>query len=350
MSLREKFREGLFNYKNKPRLNYARNYFLDFNVDEDPDFKELTKFYNGWRDFSEYLLIQKQSDSLRLKGEINRETLAVKCSKRGNDVYWHRMRKRLRLLYGLDETTLFDSCGNDKKSSVLFVTLTYNVKRSSVRDAWEMVGADYNKWITSLRKRFGRVSDLRCWEASRKGYPHIHVLMIFHEHEFKIKRIKDKFRVSEKELFEKSYHSFVDVQAVREIRKGIRYITKYLTKTMNESQTQNLTLALCWLFKKRSFAVSGDFSKAIYNVMHSRQLVQMDLFGNAVAISVKWVLIGVYSADLLRVNPSLWSCHVDLNDFWVDWSENDRFATLVRKESQKMNNQNILSRAGLSLN
>jgi hypothetical protein len=37
---------------------------------------------------------------------------------------------------------------------------------------------------------------------------------------------------------------------------------------MGKSQT--LTLALCWLFKKRSFAVSGDFQEAIYTVLKIR--------------------------------------------------------------------------------
>ena len=62
----------------------------------------------------------------------------------------------------------------------------------------------------------------------------------------------------------------------------------------------------------------------------------MDLFGNPIANNVKWVLIGIYSADLLRIDPAVWSHHVDLNDFSVDWGENDRFATLVRKESLRI--------------
>jgi hypothetical protein len=283
MSLKEKLREGLYDSKNRPRLKYARNYFFENDKDNAFDCKELIDFWGKWKSFDEYLLIQKQSDRLRIEGEIEKETLAVKCSKRGNDVYWNRMRKRLRLLDGLKNATLFDMRGNDKTSSVLFVTLTYDTKHSGIRSAWETFNSDYNRWISGLRKRFGCISDFRCWEASKKGYPYVHVLLIFHEYEFKVKRINGKFRVSEKEAFSMSYHSFVDVQAVRELKKGIRYITKYLTKTMNESQTQKLTLALCWLFRKRSFAVSGDFSKAVYAVIDSRRLVQVDLFGNEVS-------------------------------------------------------------------
>lgn len=97
----------------------------------------------------------------------------------------------------------------------------------------------------------------------KEGFPHIHVLMVFHDYKFQVTRIKGKYRVLEKEAFEKSYHSFVDVQAVRKIREGIKYVTKYLTNINNGSQSQTLTLALCWLFRKRSFAVSEDFQESI---------------------------------------------------------------------------------------
>ena len=86
------------------------------------------------------------------------------------------------------------------------------------------------------------------------SYAHIHIVMVFHDHHFTIFRKRKGsrwiYRIKEKEEFRKSYHSFVDVQAVRKLRKGIRYITKYLSKYSAHSQT--LTLALCWLFRKRS--------------------------------------------------------------------------------------------------
>lgn len=68
--------------------------------------------------------------------------------------------------------------------------------------------------------------------------------MIFHDYKFQVKRLREKYRILEKEEFEKSYHSFVNVQAIREVKEGIRYVTKYLAKTRNESKTQNLTLAM----------------------------------------------------------------------------------------------------------
>jgi hypothetical protein len=109
--------------------------------------------------------------------------------------------------------------------------------------------------------------------------------MIFHDCNFNVTRIKGKYRVLEKKEFDKSYHSFVDVQAVRKMREGISYVTKYLRK--DEHPLQMLTLALCWLFRKRSFAVSGDFHDIIYTMTTIRyRLVQTDLFGNKVKSTI----------------------------------------------------------------
>jgi len=286
-------------------LAYARSHFLGYS-DRDPDLEGLEKFYVEWRDFTEYIVVQKQTDNLRLEGEIDRETIAVKCSKRGNDVYWWRVWKRIKKLYDLKEQTLFDPHNNIKSSNVLFVTLTYDVKQSSISNAWETEGEDFNKWIRNIRKKFGRVSYFRSLEASKKGYPHIHILMIFHDYEFNLIAIGRKYRILEKAEFEKSWHSFVDVQAIRKFREGIRYVTKYLTKTRNESQIQVLTLALCWLFRKRSFAISGDMYELIQISIHHRKRIQIDLLGEEIILNEVWVFIGIFSAEKLGITHNEW--------------------------------------------
>jgi len=57
LSLRDYFREGLLDSENKPRLNYARNYFLEFSLDKDLDFNELERFYVDWREFIKYIMV-----------------------------------------------------------------------------------------------------------------------------------------------------------------------------------------------------------------------------------------------------------------------------------------------------
>lgn len=318
MSLQEKLREGLYDSKCRPRLFYARNYFQQFGSEADSNFKELQDFYLEWRNFDEYLVLQKQIESLKVKGKIDRETIATKCSKRGNDVYWWRMDKRLKFMNGFKSSIFFDPHESIKKSSVVFATLTQDISRCNAREACETVGLDYNNWIRNLRKKYGRISCFRCWEASKKGYLHIHVLMVFHDYEFKISFSQLKktangyrhvYRIEEKEEFEKSWHSFVDVQAIRELREGVKYVTKYLTKTKHESQTQSLTLALCWLFRKRSFAVSGDFLESLkieMKKLRANSFVQTDLQGAEMSLKVEYLFIGIFHAKRLGIDRNEW--------------------------------------------
>lgn len=248
-------------------------------------------------------------DSVKVKGEIERETVATKCSKRGNDVYWWRIGNRIKPLHNLKNQALFNPHSNIKSSNVLFVTLTYDIKRSTIPEAWETEGDDFNKWIRNLRKKFGRISYFRSLEASKRGYPHIHILMIFHDHKFKISfsQLQNRiYRIEEKTEFEKSWHSFVDVQAIRKFREGVKYVTKYLTKTKNYSKTQILTLALCWLFRKRSFAISGDMHEVMEISITHRKLVQTNLMGEEVTINVVWVFIGIFSAEKLKITRNEW--------------------------------------------
>jgi hypothetical protein len=254
----------------------------------------------------EYVVVQKQTDNLQIEGEIERETIAVKCAKRGNDIYWWRVWKRIRKLYDLKAQTLFDPHSNMKGSIVLFATLTYDMKHSSISGAWKTEGDDFNKWIRNLRKKFGCISYFRSLEVSKKGYPHIHILMIFHDYTFKLIEIRGKYRILEKEAFEKSWHSLVHVQAIRKFREGVRYVTKYLTKTKNNSKTHILTLALCWLFRKRSFAISGDMQEVIESSIGHGQMIQTSLMSEEVTINVVWVFIGIFSAEKLGITHNEW--------------------------------------------
>ena len=149
----------------------------------------------------------------------------------------------------------------------------------------------------------------RSLEASKKGYPHIHILMIFHDYKFKISfsQLHDRvYRIEEKEEFEKSWHSFVDVQAIRRFREGVKYVTKYLTKMKNASKTQVLTLALCWLFRKRSLAISGDMHELMEISISHKKMIQTDLMGREVSLNITWVFVGIFSAKRLGITHNEW--------------------------------------------
>ena len=93
--------------------------------------------------------------------------------------------------------------------------------------------------------------------------------------------------------------------------EGITYVTKYMTKS--KSSLQTLTLALCWLFKKRSFAISGDFYSSYNDMIHEQKrsmIVQTDLAGGIVSLQIVWVKIGekgeLFSAKKLGIDHNEW--------------------------------------------
>ncbi|MEE9510261.1 MAG: hypothetical protein V3V81_07185, partial [Candidatus Bathyarchaeia archaeon] len=88
MSLQEKYKEGLYDSEHKLRLSFARNYILQFTINKGIDFTELTELNREWRDYDEYMVLQEQTKNLRIQGETDKKTIAVKLATRGNDVYW----------------------------------------------------------------------------------------------------------------------------------------------------------------------------------------------------------------------------------------------------------------------
>jgi hypothetical protein len=307
--------ENDFLFKNgKPRLQAARSYFLDV---RDLDFAGLVDYYKAWRSFNEYLLLEREEGSI-CDNNLKKEFFAVKCSKRGNDVYWWRISKRLEGLKNQADIEFFNPRDRGSKTTrAVFVTLTYDTKLGSVSDAWEEHGNWWNRYITNLREKFGELSYIRTWESFINGYPHVHALLIFKDHKFNVFRQKGKdgkyrFRIQEKEQFESSWHSNVDVQACSSLRKASLYITKYLTKGFHESSEEaldkslrGLTLSMNWIFRKRSFAVSRDLFDLINDLRNSKsQVLQSLLDGGSVA--VLWRCLGIFSAESLGISDNSW--------------------------------------------
>ena len=66
-------------------------------------------------------------------------------------------------------------------------------------------------------------------------------------------------------------------------------------------------IALYWLFRKRSFAVSGDFHEILYATIETKhQLIQTDLFGYEVELKVVWIFIGIFPANKLGITRNEW--------------------------------------------
>jgi hypothetical protein len=154
------------------------------------------------------------------------DVFAVKCAKRGNDVYKARVKKRFSRLIGKTENLSFFNPKDrgEKTTSALWITLTYDTKLCSHKEAWEQIGIEFNAFMAQFRSNFGKVSCCRVFESFENGYPHIHCILLFQEHSFQVFRdAKGQFRVYEKEIIAKGWHSNVDVKAMSSLAGGFSY-------------------------------------------------------------------------------------------------------------------------------
>jgi len=290
------------------RLRNTREWFY-----QEGNLDGLVDVYREWRDQPEYLHLAK------FVGDEKVAEVAVLCSKRGNSIYRHRLKRRLAPL--LDLKGLPEGNRSWNKTRLLFVTLTYDTKRCSPREAWLSISDEFNRWIALLRKNYGELSYLKAVEATRRGYPHIHLVILFKEAEFSYFSLNGKFRIPRKERdrMRSGWHSFVDVEAVVSPRQAIAYTIKYVLKAHGEKvkgktpweiseEGVEKTLALLWVYKRRGWSVSEDILEALADLIARpcrTQTVQVDLEGNSLE---KWVCLGVKPAWELgiREDPPPW--------------------------------------------
>ncbi len=308
------------NSRGKIRLVKVRD-CLNRGVISDDDLIEL---YKNWRDQSEYLILCYHRRDFML------EYRAVKCAKRGNDVYNWRIGQKFKALemlaslYG--ENKIFDINQAEPKTNCLLVTFTYDTKLKKKIDAWHDVSLEYNRAITRLRQKFGKISVLRVWESFRNGYPHIHAILLFDDKRFNVfehwtTNNKSTFRIQEKAEFSKVWHSNVDVLGVSSVRGAVGYLIKYLKKVHSGESKHNLTLASLWINHKQSFAMSGNFSERLANIRldlrnlrnSKRPIIQTTLEGEK--IKPTCVLVGIFSMDEIKSvnkirNSKAWSFRI----------------------------------------
>jgi hypothetical protein len=137
---------------------------------ENPDLDRVTKLFIEWATLNQYLIFRKDNIFTH-----ERTYKAVKGAKRGNDVYAWRVRKALEHLRKLPDHKFFNSKDRNgvHRTKAVFITLTYR-RFLRIDEAWERVGEDFNRWITDLRKQYGKIDVLRAWESQRARTPHGH--------------------------------------------------------------------------------------------------------------------------------------------------------------------------------
>lgn len=291
-----------------PRLNAARAWFLDM---KNLDFEGLTDFYKGWRAYPEYLILHNPKE---------KQWIAVKCSKRGNDVYWHRIKDRFAGIFQGADLRFFNPRDRGPKfTKAVFATLTFDTKLCSCQNSWKMEGRLYNRWITRLRREYGPIDVIRCFESYFNGYIHTHALLIFKDHEFRVFRHQgiegSTWRIKEKAEFEKSWPSFVDVEACSSIQGVRTYITKYMTKGFYDHSQESLdrdmrgrTLALNWIFRKRSFSISKGLVESIRTLHNSNPVAS-----KSSKSASEWECYGVLSGELMGFKHYAWYFEFDFH-------------------------------------
>jgi hypothetical protein len=225
-------------------------------------------------------------------GSVRR--IASMVPKRGNPVYAYGVRCRLEELmrpfvrgYGVQETVV------DGRTSVLHLDLTYDAKKVNFKGVPSLVGIDFNRYMSNLRRTFGAIHVGRTWEAHTSGILHVHVIVHFLEYSFEVfswysKKAKScVLRVSdfERERVRKHWvkrNGFVNVQGIPNLLEGLRYLEKYIAKAsnlaLNDSKDKGLkTLAILWAFGKRSFSFGKRFKESIFKRYLSVSVYDLNL-------------------------------------------------------------------------
>jgi hypothetical protein len=271
---------------------------------------EIVERYVEWVNDVKYMILSRWNGS-------ENEVFAVKCAKRGNDVYRSRVSRRFAGLRSRAEDLFFFNPKDRgaKKTRALWVTLTNDTKRCSFGEAWRNVGIEFNRFMAYARKKFGNVSCCRVFESFENGYPHIHCILLFESTWFSVFRDrKGKFRVHSKKVIAKGWHSNIDVKAMHSLAGGFSYLKKYLLKNIDAEKADSKaakTLALCWAYRKRAFSVSGRFRQLLSDLirdMHNsnRQLRQVTLEGGILVQEYRFYVLGFVPADVVLLKNNVW--------------------------------------------
>ncbi len=261
-----------------PSLRALREDLYDDNVTSEV----IEASFKRWSSKIQYLLFEKQLF------HSPKRLFACKASKRGNDVYAYRVRRKLE-----EFKRPFEKEKEAKpvvwqgKTNVLYVTDTFDAKLCDFKTAWYILGPEFNRQIANLRYKYGRIHIARTFESFENGYPHIHFVAIFLDHDFDVElkySAKEKKRVYRVANFERnkiasSWFSFVDIQGMKDVSEGLSYCFKYAVKASDLSKDDASgkgfkTQSRLWAFGKRSYSLGVKFREAIFEKYLSLDLTR----------------------------------------------------------------------------
>jgi len=323
------------------------------------DIPLLNEIYHSWANQDEWLFLQGTHFQ---SGEKKR--IAIKCSKRGNDVFSSRLEKRLGFLKLLEDVEFFqgEDCPTEDaisektvQTQMLWVTFTSDPSIHTLDEAWRCDSHDWNLMMTKLRKKYGKISVLQFIEAFPDnnglafGYPHHHAVLFFHDVKFNVFRHYDKdskgtgisYRIRESAEVKAvaQWDAFVDIKALRTMDAVIDYCRKHEQGSfvldredgsVNQEALMNCTMG--WLYHKRTFSVSrqfrvklSEFIRQMRNSNCKNRECQSRLDGGTPIAIWVWECLGVRSAAELNL--------VGLDGRWTHVIEDvDIWDRLVRRE------------------
>ncbi|MBA7668618.1 hypothetical protein ES703_76732 [subsurface metagenome] len=297
------------------RLDTARRYFLEGHWDE-PTGK---KYYENWRDSPEYMMGEKWRFEKKVDGNyIHRERVSWRLAKRGDYLYKKNLRDRVKWVFDLPNTAVFNP--KDRvlrhKTHFLFITdttaLPENWKNKQVKyDTWKEESAVNNRRIQRLRNHYGDIQYFRMNEGTKKGYPTPHGVYYFPEKEWTVYRDrKGKWRlinsqwrelkgiIEGKDSRAKPVLGFSDVEGIWNPGGAIKYLVNYLVgepgqyaqgHVVDKLEAQDRTWFWLWLTRKHTYSGSRDFKAS---VMEYLDYTRLDTGGLGIS-KVVWVYLKV---------------------------------------------------------
>jgi len=230
--------------------------------------KDIVTEYLEWVKNDQYLIFQQT------KFHSPTRYFASLVPKRGNKKYAHRIKQRFReLSFPFEHQKQKTKNISETTTNVLFITLTYDQSQCHFQTSWDAISYYWNKFMANIRKQFGRVLYVRCFESLQNGYAHIHALLYFQDQTFLTflkwshKKSKHLWRIPFPivEKIRRYWHSFIDIQGMIHLSDGFKYLGKYISKSSDLSEKAEKTLALTWKFHKRTFSLGSKFKMEIFN-------------------------------------------------------------------------------------
>jgi hypothetical protein len=294
---------------------------------------ELIELYNEWKDDHEYFILTVEKTIL--KPNLSDNTVVelkesfyrfVKGAKRGNDVYRYLVKERLAPLKKLKEIIYFKPDALIKKTPMLFITLTCDVKKydGNVAKAWLSFGKEFHLFKSKLEKEYGKVELFKVYESTENFYPHFHFLVYFKDCSFiAFKHIAKKgknrgkttFRISkDHQLKIKGFWGAIsDILAVSDTKYALKEMTKYITIEVKSAKGSK-TNTMLWSLNRRSFSLSKGFIPAIngekgkippMNDIKDNALLSKTM-ANCNRKTTKWEFVGILRGKDLGFSGNLW--------------------------------------------